>query len=86
MCPICFQGEEDINHLFLSCLVSNFVWNKIYIWLDLEEVLEIESLTERLRVLNHKVTIKFCLYSNWLFSLAICWTIWSCRNAMGDSL
>lgn len=34
----CFEEEEFLSHLFFGCIVSKKVWEKIFIWFDMEEV------------------------------------------------
>lgn len=82
LCLFCSHDIEDIDHLFFNCEKSKFIWRRTCEWLVVEIDLEEEMRLNYVRELNSKPTLKFRLNLNWLFGLAICWIIWSCRKTI----
>ncbi|KAL4572570.1 hypothetical protein LXL04_019350 [Taraxacum kok-saghyz] len=35
-CPICGDGEEDLQHLFFRCKVASALWCRIFRWLEVQ--------------------------------------------------
>ncbi|MFS7924463.1 hypothetical protein Hanom_Chr03g00272861 [Helianthus anomalus] len=49
ICKLCGEGEEDSNHLFISCYVVSVVWHKVSLWCKIPQ-LYVFSIKELLEV------------------------------------
>jgi len=38
MCPLCLDGEETVKHLFITCKVTQRVWDACDGWVGIEAV------------------------------------------------
>lgn len=78
-CPFCKLQEETINHLFVSCVVVEKIWQ--YIWKD-SMVGSVEN-TNRWEIIEHKGkqiwTTVGEIYWDSLFHANV-WGIWMERN------
>ncbi|XP_058742110.1 uncharacterized protein LOC131614557 [Vicia villosa] len=88
-CPLCGLDEESLDHLFLGCAQSLFVWKEVLAWLGLtmEEiqramigihgsVLGVEVVDHFRRFLGGAIKSSFIAFL-WLL---VCWCIWLGRN------
>lgn len=52
VCLLYFLEKEDVDHLFCSCLISNFSWNNFLVWIGVDTSSPGDSLLVRLQYLN----------------------------------
>ncbi|XP_058742476.1 uncharacterized protein LOC131614964 [Vicia villosa] len=82
LCPVCSEYDEDLNHLFFTCVGATRVWELVFLWLngdhlsfgpfDLELPL-VDQVCARLSTLVHP---SFSMF----FWLLVSWCIWWSRN------
>lgn len=75
VCHLWFLKDEDVEHLFCSCSISNFLWNSSCLWIGVDCPALGDSLLDRLIYFNSSSS--FCF-----FGLVFFWSIWSCRNSI----
>lgn len=73
--PLCFLFDEDLEHLFGGCVVSNLWWNIFCRWLHVDLVDFFRTIITRLQALEVSSFSLFNCDVSWLFGLAFCWII-----------
>lgn len=70
-CPLCFEQDETIWHLFLSCMFTTQVWRGIYSWLGFSKCNSLDSLAQfqHFGSLIQNTCTKKVTYVIWLVSL-----------------
>ena len=38
-CTFCNTAEEDVQHLFIGCAISNIIWGKVLTWVNLQSLI-----------------------------------------------
>ncbi|XP_058783785.1 uncharacterized protein LOC131658516 [Vicia villosa] len=81
LCSLCMEKEESLSHLFLSCEITTRIWRRVFMCLDLSDLLTLEDFGdffynyEKIPCLNKRMIVA----NVWL---ATVWSIWSKRNAV----
>lgn len=73
-CPICFDGDEDLDHLFLSCSSTSLFWKKLSFWLGMNLDSHVRSLLLHFYKLKQSLKLKFHVDFYWCLSFFF-WTI-----------
>lgn len=82
VCPLCFEEEGDLDYLSGECPISKLWWRKTYDWFWVELPNLSGSIIPRLQALEFSTKSTFKIETYWLFRLALCWSIWACRNVI----
>lgn len=81
VCVVCFEEEEDLDHLLFKCKVSERVWVNIYSWLGMKNLGVYGALThytlftQALQGKIKKKNLSLCC-------LATVWSIWNMWNIL----
>ncbi|CAI8603341.1 unnamed protein product [Vicia faba] len=79
LCALYLNVDKYLDHLLFNCIVSKKVWCKIFVWLELQNMEELEGIyhfNQFIQAVSGKIKKKKCC----LICLAIIWTIWNKRN------
>jgi hypothetical protein len=74
MCVLCKRSTEDINHLFIDCLFTKKVWNRIKTIQNHKRIWEGKTLSECFYIWIKDKSVSPTL------ATIICWCIWTERN------
>lgn len=79
--PLCLLVEENLQHLFLECNVSKYVWNAIFRWVGFD-VVEGEGILDNVLGTCSYFEKKVRKNKTGLISWVVLWGIWNNRNAI----
>lgn len=79
VCVFCFNFDEDIHHVFVTCPQIKLVWENILVWVGFSWIHEETCSNHLLAWFVRMCGICSKKYSGIIW-LAICWCIWWSRN------
>lgn len=68
-CPLNFAGDEDLEHMFLSCVVTSLCWKKFSNRIGVDLNSHAGSLSSHFSELKQILNLKFHVGFHWLLSL-----------------
>jgi hypothetical protein len=80
-CVFCNSAEENMQHLFMGCVVVNIIWNKMLQWANLQNTAPAtdDSLQEWWQLARNSLTGKNRKRLDTL-AMLITWSVWRERN------
>ncbi|PWA63209.1 reverse transcriptase domain, Reverse transcriptase zinc-binding domain protein [Artemisia annua] len=79
LCRICGEGDEDANHLFISCYAATVLWQQVSSWCRIPQIYA-HSIRDLLDIHNHSGSSAVKRDVIKMIVLAGTWTIWKMRN------
>ncbi|CAL1393225.1 unnamed protein product [Linum trigynum] len=81
-CALCKQEEESINHIFVSCMFAEELWNILKSFIKVvDSVCRATDITDRINSWNKNNPADPAQWTSRVFLHAFCWNVWLERNA-----
>ncbi|GJW68374.1 RNA-directed DNA polymerase, eukaryota, reverse transcriptase zinc-binding domain protein [Tanacetum coccineum] len=79
LCPVCNTYIEDVNHVFVTCDLASQIWDRIFRWLDMAQLvfLSIADIIDWIISMHCSLKCKKLLEAIILTSM---WVIWKYQN------